>query len=289
MGTEKQTKFQLMQSFNYALANLQNQAVDHPEHLGAMVDALRKLVRDPKEVSEHLRESRRFIGPPENLQKWFGIQIAKYDNLDIARECGISKGKFRDMMAKAGRQFVYRDDLAIIGLTTPVLVPYGLRPEFWIEICEIDNYLDKEEKWHNIYKELEKGTIIAIQGQFGEIFHEQGYLNELDRELEQGASFEECAAALCVLGPSILARHWVRIRGWIDSRGEALAYLCFWDDKEDEHCILKEGVGHNPYALATRGKFNGPSKKPKPKKKLALAIETSDVSGNRIKHASCGD
>lgn len=192
-------------------------------------------------------EQTTFLGLPTNLQMWFQIQAETYRSIRAGKEAGMDEDKFKDVVMTAARDFQYRQDLAAIGLTECFLVPYGLRPEFWVEVGGIDNSLSfPAYRNYDGVVTPEKGTVLAIQGQFGQRYRNKKpiWCRQHLHAFEQGMTIEERLAGHAVFGAYPLARIFSDIIGSVSGVGSVpcLRWVVgprlfgYWDDDALPYC-----------------------------------------------------
>lgn len=192
------------------------------------------------------------ISAPAGLLAVLESQVDRLMNICAFNEVKVERGKYLDELGAVAKAFVWRPELAAIGLTEPALIDYRLPGQFLAEAGGVHCYIapDRCNNFESV--ETPNGPLV-IQAQWGKKYRNQSprWCREQFHIFEQGGVVKEGLTAYLYGGEELLKKCFMDFPGSVSKHG---AVPCLdWIDR----LILIDSFGDNArprYGSVSRGK-----------------------------------
>lgn len=230
-------------------AHLKAKAVSH-EALKLMLGMEPQRAVELLAVTQGIRVA---VSAPAGLQSILESQVERLMSIGAFGEAHVEKGKYRDELIVAANAFVWRPELAAIGLTEVALVDYRLSGQFLAKEGGVYCYIEPN-KCKNFKGIVTPEGILVIQAQWGE-----KYRNKTPRWcrgnfhlLEQGGVVKEGLTACLYGGKCILDQYYMDFPGSVSGLGD-VPYL-HWIDGRPKLFGYFDNDAYSDYGSVSRGK-----------------------------------
>jgi hypothetical protein len=171
------------------------------------------------------------ITAPTGLLAILESQADRLMGIGAFGEAKVGKGKYRDELMATAKAFVWRPELAAIGLTEMALIDYRLRGQFLAEAGGVYCYIEPD-RCKNFKGVVTPDGVLVIQAQWGPKYRNKKpvWCRSNFHILEQGGVVKEGLTAYLYGGEELLKKCFMDLPGSVSEHGP-VPYLYSHDDR----------------------------------------------------------
>jgi hypothetical protein len=160
------------------------------------------------------------ITAPAGLLAILESQADRLMGIGAFGEAKVSKGKYRDELMATAKAFVWRPELAAIGLTEVALIDYRLRGQFLAEAGSVYCYIEPD-RCKNFKGIVTPDGVLVIQAQWGLKYRNKKpvWCRSNFHILEQGGVVKEGLTAYLYGGEKLLKECYMDLPGSVSGVG----------------------------------------------------------------------
>lgn len=160
------------------------------------------------------------ISAPAGLMSLLESQADRLIDIGAFSEVKVSRGKYHDELMAAARAFVWKSELAAIGLTVVVLIDYRLSSQFLAEAGSVYCYI-APDNCKNFEGVATPNGVLGIQMQRGEKYRNKKpvWCRSNFHILEQGGVVKEGLTAFLYGGVELLKKCYMDLPGSVSEYG----------------------------------------------------------------------
>lgn len=193
------------------------------------------------------------VTAPAGLLTILENQVDRMLDIGAFGEAKVSRGKYKDELMTVVKAFVWRPELAAIGLTELALIDYRLSGKFLAEAGNVYCYIEPD-KCKNFRGVVTPDGVQVIQAQWGEKYRNKKpvWCRSNFHSLEQGSVVKEGLTAYLYGGKKLLKKCYMDLPGSV-SGGGIVPCLDWFDDGPKLRDDYDDDAGPG-YGSVSRGK-----------------------------------